>query len=55
MIVDSPSNLMLLIWHLEIDQVIRHLVGDGQVDHPVHQVEAEESDGEDDSAVLVNI
>ena len=44
-----------LLWHLEVDQVVHHLVGDGEVNHPIHQVEAEEGDGEDDPAILVNI
>ena len=44
-----------LLRHLEVDQVVHHLVRDGQVNHPIHQVEAEESDGEDDPAILVNV
>ena len=55
-VVKLDHNLLpSLLRHLEVDQVVHHLVRDGQVNHPVHQMEAEESDGEDDPAVLVNI
>jgi hypothetical protein len=40
---------------LQIDQIVHHIGGDGQIDHPVHQVEAEEGDGEHDPAVLVDV
>ena len=34
---------------------MRNVPGDAEVNHPVHHVEADEHDGEDDSAVLVNV
>ena len=34
---------------------MRNVPGDAEVNHPVHHVEADEHDGEDNSAVLVNI
>ena len=40
---------------LKIDHIIRDLSRDADVDHPIHEVEGEEHDGEDDSAVLVDI
>ena len=40
---------------LEIDNIIGYLPGNAEVDHPVHEVEGEEHDGEDDPAVLVDI
>ena len=40
---------------LEVDKIICHFIGYCKVDHPVHQMEAEESDGEHNPAVLVNV
>ena len=40
---------------LKIDNIIGDLSRDADVDHPIHEVEGEEHDGEDDSAVLVDI
>ena len=40
---------------IQVDEVLYHVVGDGEIDHPVHEVEGEEGDGEHDAAVLVNI
>ena len=40
---------------MKINHIIRDLSRDADVDHPIHEVEGEEHDGEDDSAVLVNI
>ena len=39
----------------EEDQIGYDLLGDVQVDDPVHQVEADEADREEDAAVLVNV
>jgi hypothetical protein len=39
----------------QVDQVVHHIGGNGEVDGPVHEVEAEEGDGEDNPAVLVNV
>ena len=36
-------------------QVLSHHVRDVQVDDPVHEVEADEGDGEDDAAILVDV
>ena len=36
-------------------QVLSHHVRDVQVDDPVHEVEASETDGEDDARVLVDV
>ena len=47
------SNLLLLL--LEVDNIVRDVTSQAQVDHPVHEVEGEEGDGEHDPAVLVNI
>ena len=46
----SPPSLL----H-QIDQILGDVPGNAQIDHPVHEVEAEEHDGEDDAAVLVNV
>ena len=46
---------MTLFDLLQIDNIVWYLPGDADVDHPVHEVEGEEHDGEDDPAVLVNI
>ena len=53
----EPRRITLLpsLVLLEIDNVVRDVPGQAQVDHPVHEVEGEEHDGEDDPAVLVNI
>jgi len=40
---------------IERDDVVRDLPGDGEINHPVHHVETDKHDGEEDSAVLVNI
>ena len=45
----------LIKFSLEINQVICNFIRYGQVDHPVHQMEAEESYWKDDSWILVNI
>ena len=39
----------------EIDKIVDNLVGDGEIDHPVHEMEWEEGDGEHDPAVFVDI
>ena len=49
---DSP---MLSVDLLQVDEVLDDLVGDGEEDHPVHEVEGEEGDGEHNAAVLVNV
>lgn len=36
-------------------EIVCHDVGDMQVDDPVHEIEADEADGEDDPRVLVNV
>ena len=51
----SENALKVLFQLLEIDNILGDLPGDAEVDHPVHEVEGEEHDGEDDSAVLVDI
>ena len=40
---------------LQVDEIVHHIVGDGEVDHPIHEVEAKKGDGEDDAAVLVDV
>ena len=40
---------------MKIDQIVHDDIGDGEEDRPVHQVETGEEDGEDDSAVLVDV
>ena len=40
---------------LQVDDLVRDVAGEAEVDHPVHQVEGDEHDGEDDAAVLVDI
>ena len=40
---------------LQVDKIFDYRGGDGEIDHPVHEVEGEEGDGEHDPAVLVNI
>ena len=53
---DFSSCLKLLSFLLiQVDNIVRDLPGDAEVDHPVHEVEGEEHDGEDDPAVLVNV
>jgi hypothetical protein len=39
----------------QVDQVLGDIARDAQIDHPVHQVETQEHDGEDDPAVLVDV
>ena len=46
------SNFLALV---EINKVSGDLPGYAEVDHPVHHVEADEQDREDDPAVLVNV
>ena len=47
----------MFIWQIldQVDKVIGNLIRDGEIDHPVHEVEAEEGDRENDSTILVNI
>ena len=40
---------------LQRHNVLRNITRDAHVNHPIHHVEADKHDGEDDSAVLVNI
>ena len=47
------SNLVLFL--LEVHDIVRDVSSQAEVDHPVHEVEGDEHDGEDDSAVLVDI
>ena len=49
------DNYMLSLDLLQVDEVLHDLVGDGKEDHPVHEVEGEEGDGEHDATVLVNV
>ena len=55
------SHKISLFYHhlglilLEVDDVVRDVARQAQVDHPVHEVEGDEHDGEDDPAVLVDI
>ena len=41
--------------YIKIDDFLGNFAGNRHIYHPIHQVEAEEHDGEDDSAVLVNV
>ena len=50
----DKRSAFLSSW-VEEDEVLRDLVADVQVDDPVHEVEAGEGDGEEDTAVLVNV
>ena len=52
--IKSWSYHLVLIL-LQVDDVIRNIPGQAEVDHPVHEVEGDEHDGEDDAAVLVDI
>ena len=52
--IKSWSYHLVLIL-LQVDDVIRNIPGQAEVDHPVHEVEGDEHDGEDDPAVLVDI
>ena len=51
--------MIIISYHLvnlfQVDKIIDNVGGDGEIDHPVHEVEGEEGDGEHDPAVLVNI
>ena len=40
---------------VQVDEVGGHLVADVEVDDPVHEVEAEEGEGEQDAAPLVDV
>ena len=40
---------------VEVHNVVHRLASQAEVHHPVHQVEGDEHDGEDDAAVLVDI
>ena len=40
---------------LKIDSVVRDFSRNTEIDHPVHEMEGDEHDWEDNSAVLVNI
>jgi len=40
---------------LEVDEIVDDIDRDGEIDHPVHEVEAEEGDGENDPTVLVDV
>ena len=54
----EPRRITLILPSLvllEIDNVVRDVTGQAQVDHPVHEVEGDEHDGEDDPTVLVDI
>lgn len=42
----SRGDCLLLLW--DVFQIVCHLVGDMQVDDPVHEIEADETNGEHD-------
>ena len=44
-----------LVWDIEVHDVLHRLPGQTEVHHPVHEVEGDEHDGEDDPAVLVDV
>ena len=54
-LASSPFFAIVCLLLVQIDQVLHHNVGDGEIDGPVHEVEAKEGDGEDDAAVLVDV
>ena len=54
-IFGSKSKVRGYLVLLEIDNVVRDVPRQTQVDHPVHEVEGDEHDGEDYPTVLVDI
>ena len=40
---------------LKVDKIVHDFIGNREIDHPVHKVEAEKGDGKDNPAVLVDV
>ena len=53
--LDTCLSSDSLVGVVEVHDVVHGLPCEAEVDHPVHQVEGDEHDGEDDAAVLVDI
>ena len=53
--LDTCLSSDSLVWVVEVHDVVHRLPCEAEVDHPVHQVEGDEHDGEDDPTVLVNV